>query len=355
MPALHKSLEETSQDLWKDEVYHIHIVKILTFTFETKNSTNLYSQGEKHLTHLIRNCNLRELLQVTGHYTSHTERQRYIKLPKKLPVLLCNVYHWYTELLTLVYRDGNLLSGSLDALIQHMVPTDVYYPDRAYIFAFLLSSRLFIKPHDLLAKMRNLYEIQQGLSSSTNAAATQTASRSRFAEHLVELLAEWTDTFPYDFRDERVMQHVQTVTQQCCIINPSLRSNVSSILHNLLQRLTALENYEKSLEKPEIPLDDLTEDISEICPHPSVLAQQLTQLELERLSYIGPEEFVQAFANENLLLETSFKDMKKTRNLEQYVQWFNRLSYFVATQVCRWWSLGLKQSENASILATLTV
>ncbi|KAL3284619.1 hypothetical protein HHI36_018773 [Cryptolaemus montrouzieri] len=67
---------------------------------------------------------------------------------------------------TLVYRDGNLLSGSLDALIQHMVPTDVYYPDRAYIFAFLLSSRLFIKPHDLLAKMRNLYEIQQGLSSS---------------------------------------------------------------------------------------------------------------------------------------------------------------------------------------------
>ncbi|KAL3284621.1 hypothetical protein HHI36_018775 [Cryptolaemus montrouzieri] len=132
------------------------------------------------------------------------------------------------------------------------------------------------------------------------------------------------------------MQHVQTVTQQCCIINPSLRSNVSSILHNLLQRLTALENYEKSLEKPEIPLDDLTEDISEICPHPSVLAQQLTQLELERLSYIGPEEFVQAFANENLLLETSFKDMKKTRNLEQYVQWFNRLSYFVATQVCRY-------------------
>lgn len=34
-------------------------------------------------------------------------------------------------------------------------------------------------------------------------------------------------------------------------------------------------------------------------------------------------------------LETSFKDMKKTRNLESYVQWFNRLSYFVATEVCK--------------------
>ena len=58
-------------------------------------------------------------------------------------------------------------------------------------------------------------------------------------------------------------------------------------------------------------------------------------MELERLSYIGPEEFVQAFAKENPHLETSFKDMKKTRNLESYVQWFNRLSYFVATEVCK--------------------
>ncbi|KAK9880780.1 hypothetical protein WA026_013107 [Henosepilachna vigintioctopunctata] len=234
---------------------------------------------------------------------------------------------------TLVYRDGNLLSGSLDALIQHMVPTDTYYPDRAYIFAFLLSSRLFIKPHDLMAKLRNLYEIQQGLGSSTGAGQP---SRARFAEHLVDLLAEWTETFPYDFRDERVMQQVQTMTQQCCILNSSLRTNVSSILHNLLQRLTSLETYEKSLEKPQMPLEDLSDDISEICPFPSALAQQLTQLELERLSYIGPEEFVQAFAKENPLLETSFKDMKKTRNLEQYVQWFNRLSYFVATQVCKY-------------------
>ena len=65
-----------------------------------------------------------------------------------------------------------------------------------------------------------------------------------------------------------------------------------------------------------------------------MLAQQLTHIELERLSFIGPEEFVQAFAKENPNIETSFKDMKKTRNLESYIQWFNRLSYFVATQVC---------------------
>lgn len=130
------------------------------------------------------------------------------------------------------------------------------------------------------------------------------------------------------------MQHVRTITQQCCALSSSLRANVSSLLHNLLQRLTALENYEKFLDEPSLPTDD-TIDITEVSPKPDVLAQQLTHVELERLSYIGPEEFVQAFAKENPHIETSFKDMKKTHNLEQYVQWFNKLSYFVATQVLR--------------------
>ncbi|CAH0547802.1 unnamed protein product [Brassicogethes aeneus] len=234
----------------------------------------------------------------------------------------------------LVYRDGNLVSGPLEALIQHMVPTDTYYPDRTYLFAFLLSSRLFIKPHDLLAKIRALSDSQQGLGTSLG--GVQHTGQVRFAEYLVQLLAEWTEIFPYDFRDERVMQHIRTITQQCCAVNSSLRQNVSSMLHNLLQRLNALEAYEKMIENLASQADENSTDISDVCPNPAVLAQQLTHVELERLSFIGPEEFVQAFAKENPHLETSFKDMKKTHNLEQYVQWFNRLSYFVATQVCKY-------------------
>jgi len=36
--------------------------------------------------------------------------------------------------------------------------------------------------------------------------------------------------------------------------------------------------------------------MSTICSSPPVLAQQLTHIELERLSHIGPEEFVQVIA-----------------------------------------------------------
>ena len=29
-----------------------------------------------------------------------------------------------------------------------------------------------------------------------------------------------------------------------------------------------------------------------------------------------------------------YRDMKKTSNIEAYVEWFNRLSYLVATEIC---------------------
>uniref|UniRef100_A0A2P2IGN9 Ras-GEF domain-containing family member 1B-like n=1 Tax=Hirondellea gigas TaxID=1518452 RepID=A0A2P2IGN9_9CRUS len=87
------------------------------------------------------------------------------------------------------------------------------------------------------------------------------------------------------------------------------------------------------------------------------MAQQLTHIELERLGFIGPEEFVQAFAKESNI-DSSYKDLKKTNNLEVYVQWFNKLSYMVATQavshvkkkqrvrVIEWWIEVARESFN---------
>ncbi|XP_065568388.1 ras-GEF domain-containing family member 1B-like isoform X2 [Artemia franciscana] len=236
---------------------------------------------------------------------------------------------------SLVYRDTDLVSGSLEALIQHLVPTTMYYPDRTYIFAFVLSSRLFIKPHALLGEVIRLSWTQQKL----NDPGVTKSNLGRFCYHLVQLLGEWMETFPYDFRDERVMAHVRNITQRCVTLDPGLRRDVSTMLHNLLHKLTDLEKYEEFLEKTSIDTaasimdHGIVLDITEVCGSPLELAQNLTQIELERLSYIGPEEFVQAFAKENPSIETSFKDMKKTRNLESYIQWFNRLSFMVATQV----------------------
>lgn len=175
------------------------------------------------------------------------------------------------------------------------------------------------------------------------------------------------------------MSQIRDITQICIQINPQLRPDVSQLLQNLLQRLQSLEKYEGYLEKLQIQSGDEVDfsadrkstspsnglqqqtsvssshshkssssssssvvsqlthqsDISEFCASPLVLAHQLTHIELERLSYIGPEEFVQAFTKDHPNIETSFKDLKKTRNLESYVHWFNRLSYMVATDVVK--------------------
>ncbi|XP_050437199.1 uncharacterized protein LOC126843616 isoform X1 [Adelges cooleyi] len=244
---------------------------------------------------------------------------------------------------TLVYRDGILLSGPLPSLIQHLVPTADYYPDQAYLFAFILSSRLFVKPHELLAKVVAVCQAQQRLGDYVSAAQNpqHKDQLSRFVPRLVQLLAEWTDKFPYDFRDERVMVHVREITHQCVSVEPAVRHQVSAMLQTLLHRLTSLDKYETFLQQTGTDAtvssaDILTPtDAMDVCSSAAILGQQLTLIELERLSFIGPEEFVQAFAKDSPHIDSSFKDMKKTKNLESYVHWFNRLSYLVASEVCK--------------------
>ncbi len=53
----------------------------------------------------------------------------------------------------LEYKDSVLVAGSLDDLITILVPTETHQPERTYMFAFLLCSRLFIKPYELLSRV----------------------------------------------------------------------------------------------------------------------------------------------------------------------------------------------------------
>ena len=80
---------------------------------------------------------------------------------------------------SLVYEDGVLVSGSLQALVQHAVPTAVYYPDTAYLFAFLLSSRLFVKPHELLQRVCEVGFTQQGLKDNDLSTIKKVRTRPR--------------------------------------------------------------------------------------------------------------------------------------------------------------------------------
>ncbi|PNJ48938.1 RASGEF1B isoform 8 [Pongo abelii] len=110
----------------------------------------------------------------------------------------------------LYYHDNNLLSGSLEALIQHLVPNVDYYPDRTYIFTFLLSSRLFMHPYELMAKVCHLCVEHQRLSDPDS----DKNQMRKIAPKVLQLLTEWTETFPYDFRDERMMRNLKDLAHR---------------------------------------------------------------------------------------------------------------------------------------------
>uniref|UniRef100_A0A672Z853 RasGEF domain family member 1B n=1 Tax=Sphaeramia orbicularis TaxID=375764 RepID=A0A672Z853_9TELE len=252
----------------------------------------------------------------------------------------------------LCYQDNNLVSGSLEALIQHLVPTVEYFPDRTYIFTFLLSSRLFIHPYELMSRVCYLCMEQQRLSD----AHTDETQVRNLAPRMVQLLTEWTETFPYDFKDERMMCSLKQLTQRLANGDQVYRKAVVQMSQGLLRRLTVLSQYEEALSKINAtaaeqltavkvkPQVTIHKDLLSICSDPFTVAQQLTHIELERLGYIGPEEFVQAFVQMDPLDNDTVTF--RTNTLEAYVEWFNRLSYLVATEIC----MSVKKKQRVRVI-----
>ncbi|XP_064538970.1 uncharacterized protein LOC135428787 isoform X2 [Drosophila montana] len=192
-----------------------------------------------------------------------------------------------------------------------------------FLFSFLLSSRLFLRPHELLGKL--LAAVADG----------------QCLETLVALLAEWTQKFPYDYRDERMMSHVKHIVARCS--DSHLEVVVSQVLSALLQRLTDLEQHEADLRACQTNNDKLVAPINS--PTATQYAQILCRLEKKLAKHIGPEEFVQC--SSMVLLDKQKKwdqpissggppgaqDPKKTCNLETYLDWSARLRLFVCNEI----------------------
>ncbi|XP_072368385.1 ras-GEF domain-containing family member 1B-like isoform X2 [Scyliorhinus torazame] len=219
-----------------------------------------------------------------------------------------------TEHERLIFQDGNLISASLEALIQHLLPTVDYYPE---------------------------------------------ARIKKFGPKIMQLLTEWTETFPSDFRDERMIGHLKDMIHRIAPYDESYWKTMNQLLQTLNQKLATLNQGEENTIKVNASVSDklviiktkppsIQRDILSICNDPYTLAQQLTHIELERLSFIGPEEFVQAFVRKDSLdnPKSCFSDQKKTDNLEAYVKWFNRLCYLVATEIC----MPAKKKHRAQVI-----
>uniref|UniRef100_A0A8C5D3S5 Uncharacterized protein n=1 Tax=Gadus morhua TaxID=8049 RepID=A0A8C5D3S5_GADMO len=209
---------------------------------------------------------------------------------------------------SLCYHDSQLVSGSLDALIQRLVPTLDYYPDRTYIFTFLLSSRLFVPPDQLMVTVCRL-----ALEPRHDDSQVDQMRIAELAPKMVQLLREWASSFPHDFRDERLIGSLKDLTQHLATVDQVYRKALGQILQDVMQSLAVQSRYQEVLLRVRSATAECwrvmetksraQRDLLSVCNDPFTLAQQLTHIELPS-------------------------------NLGAYVDWFNRLSYLVATDIC---------------------
>uniref|UniRef100_A0A8C4M1N9 RasGEF domain family member 1C n=1 Tax=Equus asinus asinus TaxID=83772 RepID=A0A8C4M1N9_EQUAS len=235
--------------------------------------------------------------------------------------------------------DGAPSSASLDTLIQYLVPTADYYPEKAYIFTFLLSSRLFIEPQELLARVCHLCIEQQQLDKPV----LDKAQVRRFGPKLLQLLTEWMETFPRDFQEESTIRHLKEVVGRIAPCD-EVGEHPSPVctLTALHQKLVALGQGPEGVLGADKPISYRTKppasihrELLSVCSDPYMLAQQLTHVELvsrPTLPSLTP------------LAPSGPRD--KTNNLEAYVKWFNRLCYLVATEIC----MPAKKKQRAQVI-----
>uniref|UniRef100_A0A182PT39 Ras-GEF domain-containing protein n=1 Tax=Anopheles epiroticus TaxID=199890 RepID=A0A182PT39_9DIPT len=250
--------------------------------------------------------------------------------------------------LLLHYTEGNLISGTLEGLLTHFTPTGSYLPDRSFIFTFLLAARQFLRPDEILGRTL--------VATAANGGTV----------NLPHLLAAWMNDFPYDFRDERMMRLVRNFTEQQQQPPASgtipheppdrgklrERNTLSRALRRLAHRLAKLERYE--VEKGPLgqqhlkgggALDDwkTAPSLVELASgSPVLMANTLTAIEAERFSFIGLEEFFPPPAGHGGGGgggggSSCYRGAHGSTgsNLLAYVQWYNRLTYVVATDILR--------------------
>merc|ERR1719362_877074 len=165
--------------------------------------------------------------------------------------------------------------------------------------------------------------------------------------------------FPQDFQEEATMSKLRKLTSLCVSCDPGVQARVTQLSQSLIKHLTAVDRHKQYVDKLRQQRDNVDSesrspvDILSVGWQPSVIAQQLTHLELQYLSFIGPDEFVNAFArdsnkhgdgkssgirgstSESCVLEARLRAGQKTTNLEAYIAWFNRLSFLIASSVMR--------------------
>lgn len=249
--------------------------------------------------------------------------------------------------------NGGIVSGAADALLCQMLPTPNYSADKETIFTLLLNLRAFISPNDLLQKLLQVIDLFEKIlllkfhifkhcmfeqnSTSDN---FRKERRTKMFENMYFFCKEWTTNIPYDFREPAMRDRLLEIFG-LCVIDSESQQKCDQLMFSLRSALSKLERYElalrslnQNIEDPPSTADQFV-GLGILCSDPLTVAQQLAHIELERLSMIGADEFVELLKLGKLDDLGFVPQNAKTANIRYYVEWFNQLTSLVATEILR--------------------
>ncbi|VDN41533.1 unnamed protein product [Gongylonema pulchrum] len=131
--------------------------------------------------------------------------------------------------------EGSLRSGTLNALIELLIPTREYSPRRSYIFAVLVNIRIFVPPPELLQKILQLCVFEQ----NAKAANFTKEGRTRIFRGIYKLCLEWTQSIPYDFRDPQMQTRLVELLN-LCPIDKECKLQIDRLLEQLFHTVCSL-------------------------------------------------------------------------------------------------------------------
>lgn len=247
-------------------------------------------------------------------------------------------------------KDGTtVVRGSLQGLIEHLLPNKTYSPSAEYVYAFLLNIRMFANLADILHELIKFFIYEQNAKTEN----FRKENRRKCASNVFKLLLQWCDEFPGDFSPDVMRSRLRELLELCCAADATLQMYRISLLQKLKEKLVSLEEMELQLSKLQASIDvtiaktqtnHLSEDTFDLLDNDVLavqLAEHLSIIELEKLRSIRAEEFVYVFSltkftkNEKTKPVYTSDRIKSAANVQNYVSWCNKLNDFVATEICK--------------------
>ena len=176
----------------------------------------------------------------------------------------CDKHIWKLQCLSCACMADRVFSTYLDQLytfrIIHISMYPIFYEKFAWRwFAFGISE---LSTYQIYGRRKFrtwnktsiylMYEVIDLLITYSRRYVTRLSERTLIYIHINNsnrLHREWTDNFPYDFRDERMMKELKDMTQRLVAINSELRKDISILNHNLFSKLSSLQKYEDLLTR----------------------------------------------------------------------------------------------------------